>query len=190
MPDPGGDCRLGVRHRLGAAIFAITPDPFIVYTSNIFAILGLRALYFALSAVVHRFHYLKYARRWCSFPSAPRYSWSQKERASAGTEVPGNACVQWRTPLEQNPDQPREHLSAPALISGVRPRRPVDERDRILRRAGRTRSPASVHWRSRDCERAPTSTRAWACSPRRCRRAPRVVADEDHRVAEESVLRL
>jgi tellurite resistance protein TerC len=43
------------------AIFAITPDPFIVYTSNIFAILGLRALYFALDAVVHRFHYLKYA---------------------------------------------------------------------------------------------------------------------------------
>ncbi len=43
------------------AIFAITPDPFIVYTSNIFAILGLRALYFTLSAMVHRFHYLKYA---------------------------------------------------------------------------------------------------------------------------------
>ncbi|NDY93897.1 TerC family protein [Ideonella livida] len=43
------------------AIFAITPDAFIVYTSNIFAILGLRALYFALAAIVHRFHYLKYA---------------------------------------------------------------------------------------------------------------------------------
>jgi tellurite resistance protein TerC len=43
------------------AIFAITTDPFIVYTSNIFAILGLRALYFALAAVIHRFHYLKYA---------------------------------------------------------------------------------------------------------------------------------
>ena len=43
------------------AIFAITTDPFIVYTSNIFAILGLRALYFALAAMVHRFHYLKYA---------------------------------------------------------------------------------------------------------------------------------
>ncbi len=43
------------------AIFAITTDPFIVYTSNIFAILGLRALYFALVAMVHRFHYLKYA---------------------------------------------------------------------------------------------------------------------------------
>ena len=43
------------------AIFAITTDPFIVYTSNIFAILGLRALYFALAATLHRFRYLKYA---------------------------------------------------------------------------------------------------------------------------------
>ena len=41
------------------AIFAITTDPFIVYTSNIFAILGLRALYFALDAMIHRFKYLK-----------------------------------------------------------------------------------------------------------------------------------
>ena len=43
------------------AIFAVTSDPFIVYTSNIFAILGLRSLYFVLAAMVHRFHYLKYA---------------------------------------------------------------------------------------------------------------------------------
>ncbi len=43
------------------AVFAITQNPFIVYTSNIFAILGLRALYFALDAVLHRFTYLKYA---------------------------------------------------------------------------------------------------------------------------------
>jgi len=43
------------------AIFAITTDPFIVYTSNIFAILGLRALCFALAALIHRFAYLKYA---------------------------------------------------------------------------------------------------------------------------------
>lgn len=43
------------------AILAITQDTFIVYTSNIFAILGLRALYFALSAMIDRFHYLKYA---------------------------------------------------------------------------------------------------------------------------------
>lgn len=43
------------------AIFAITTDTFIVYTSNIMAILGLRALYFALAAMIDRFHYLKYA---------------------------------------------------------------------------------------------------------------------------------
>lgn len=43
------------------AIFAITTDSYIVYTSNIFAILGLRALYFALAAMVDRFEYLKYA---------------------------------------------------------------------------------------------------------------------------------
>lgn len=42
------------------AIFAVTSDPFIVYTANVFAILGLRALYFALAGIVHRFHYLKY----------------------------------------------------------------------------------------------------------------------------------
>lgn len=43
------------------AIFMITTDPYIVYTSNVFAILGLRALYFALASIIDRFHYLKYA---------------------------------------------------------------------------------------------------------------------------------
>ncbi len=43
------------------AIFAITGNAFIVYTSNVFAILGLRALYFLLAGVIHRFHYLKVA---------------------------------------------------------------------------------------------------------------------------------
>lgn len=42
------------------AIFAITKDPFIVYTSNVFAILGLRALYFLLAGVIDKFYYLKY----------------------------------------------------------------------------------------------------------------------------------
>jgi tellurite resistance protein TerC len=41
------------------AIFAVTQDPFIVYTSNIFAILGLRSMYFMLAAAVERFAYLK-----------------------------------------------------------------------------------------------------------------------------------
>ncbi len=43
------------------AIFAITRDPFIVFTSNVFAILGLRSLYFALHGMMDSFHYLKYA---------------------------------------------------------------------------------------------------------------------------------
>ncbi|HEY0306027.1 MAG TPA: TerC family protein [Longimicrobiales bacterium] len=41
------------------AIFAITGDPFLVFTSNVFAILGLRSLYFALAGMVDKFHYLK-----------------------------------------------------------------------------------------------------------------------------------
>jgi tellurite resistance protein TerC len=41
------------------AIFAVTSDPFIVYTSNIFAILGLRAMFFLLAGVMHQFEYLK-----------------------------------------------------------------------------------------------------------------------------------
>jgi tellurite resistance protein TerC len=43
------------------AVLAISKDPFIVYTSNIFAILGLRSLYFALAGLMGLFHYLKYA---------------------------------------------------------------------------------------------------------------------------------
>jgi tellurite resistance protein TerC len=42
------------------AIFAVTQDPFIVYTSNVFAILGLRALYFLLANVMNKFQYLKF----------------------------------------------------------------------------------------------------------------------------------
>lgn len=41
------------------AIFAVTENPFLVYTSNVFAILGLRSLYFLLAGVIHKFHYLK-----------------------------------------------------------------------------------------------------------------------------------
>lgn len=41
------------------AIFAVTQDPFLVYTSNVFAILGLRSLYFVLAGVINKFHYLK-----------------------------------------------------------------------------------------------------------------------------------
>lgn len=42
------------------AVFAVTQDPFIVYTSNIFAIMGLRSLYFALAGIMNLFHYLKF----------------------------------------------------------------------------------------------------------------------------------
>lgn len=42
------------------AIFGITRDPFLVFTSNIFAVLGLRSMYFLLAAVIERFHLLKY----------------------------------------------------------------------------------------------------------------------------------
>ena len=42
------------------AIFAITNDPFIVYTSNVFAILGLRSLYFAFEGIISRYPYLRY----------------------------------------------------------------------------------------------------------------------------------
>jgi tellurite resistance protein TerC len=41
------------------AIFAITADPFLVFTSNVFAVLGLRSLYFALAGMVNKFQYLK-----------------------------------------------------------------------------------------------------------------------------------
>ena len=78
LPEPGGRLRLHATPLLLAlvlieladlvfavdsvpAVFAISQDPFIVYTSNIFAILGLRALYFALASLMHRFVYLKYA---------------------------------------------------------------------------------------------------------------------------------
>ncbi len=42
------------------AIFAVTKEPFLVYTANVFAILGLRSMYFLLAGIVHRFVYLKY----------------------------------------------------------------------------------------------------------------------------------
>jgi tellurite resistance protein TerC len=42
------------------AIFAITTDTYIIYTSNIFAILGLRSLYFVLASMIHRFHFINY----------------------------------------------------------------------------------------------------------------------------------
>ena len=52
------------------AVFGVTSDVFIVYTSNIFAVLGLRALYFLVASVVQRLRYLQGRRwRWC-WPSS------------------------------------------------------------------------------------------------------------------------
>jgi tellurite resistance protein TerC len=59
------------------AIFAITTDTFIVYTANIMAILGLRALYFALAAMVHRFEYLKYALAFVLVFIGAKIFWNQ-----------------------------------------------------------------------------------------------------------------
>ena len=55
-----GSSRFAQIFPLVSVIFAVTSDPFLVYTSNVFAILGLRSLYFLLAGVVHRFVYLKY----------------------------------------------------------------------------------------------------------------------------------
>lgn len=59
------------------AIFAVTTDPYVVYTSNIFAILGLRALYFALAAMIHRFAMLKYALAFVLLFIGGKIFWSQ-----------------------------------------------------------------------------------------------------------------
>ena len=59
------------------AIFAITTDPYIVYTSNIFAILGLRALYFALAEMMSRFVYLKYALSFVLIFIGGKIFWNQ-----------------------------------------------------------------------------------------------------------------
>jgi tellurite resistance protein TerC len=59
---PGTACATRPRSCLDSipAIFAVTSDPFIVFTSNIFAILGLRAMYFLLADMAGRFHLLDY----------------------------------------------------------------------------------------------------------------------------------
>lgn len=101
------------------AVFAITTDPFVVYTSNIFAILGLRALYFALAAILHRFEYLKYALAlllvfigskvfvadlmgWEKFPAA----WSLA--VTLGILAVGVAVSLWKTRRGAEKGQPAE----------------------------------------------------------------------------------
>jgi len=101
------------------AIFAITTDPFIVYTSNIFAILGLRALYFALAAMVHRFKYLKVALSLVLVFIGGKIFWNQifgKVDPSISLSVTfamlagGVAYSLWKTSRE--PSQQVEHRPA------------------------------------------------------------------------------
>ena len=95
------------------AIFAITTDTFIVYTANIMAILGLRALYFALAAMVHRFHYLKYALAIVLVFIGLKIFWNQlvgkvDPAISLGVTVAliagGIFYSMWKTRNEKNPD--------------------------------------------------------------------------------------
>jgi tellurite resistance protein TerC len=80
------------------AVLSVSKDPFIVYTSNIFAILGLRSLYFALNGIMAYFHYLKYALSgilsfigikmcWNEFASELGYSFHISNLASLGVIV-------------------------------------------------------------------------------------------------------
>jgi tellurite resistance protein TerC len=108
------------------AIFAITTDPYIVYTSNIFAILGLRALYFALAASVHRFRYLKYALSLVLIFIGAKIFWNQlfgklDPLISLGVTVSllagGVLYSMWRTSRERelagSVDAPRTTLLGP-----------------------------------------------------------------------------
>jgi len=94
------------------AVFAITTDPYIVYTSNIFAILGLRALYFALAAAVHRFHYLKYALALVLIVVGAKIFWSHligpvdsvvSLTLTIGLLAGGIVVSLWRTRDEEEP---------------------------------------------------------------------------------------
>jgi len=90
------------------AIFAITKDPFIVFSSNIFAIMGLRALYFLLAGVAERFHFLKYGlglvlifvgckmliEKWVTVPSSITLS-------IVGTIVLLSMLISWMVPLKK-----------------------------------------------------------------------------------------
>jgi tellurite resistance protein TerC len=107
------------------AIFAVTTDPFIVYTSNIFAILGLRALYFALAGMIEKFHYLKIGLSLilvfvgtkmliAGFYKVPIWA----SLAAIVTLLGGTVLASWLRPQPQpqpNPEaRPDDHLDRPA----------------------------------------------------------------------------
>ena len=66
------------------AIFAITADPFLVFTSNVFAILGLRSLYFALAGLITKFRYLKPALSMVLHPGGRENARRQMAQGMAG----------------------------------------------------------------------------------------------------------
>jgi tellurite resistance protein TerC len=107
------------------AIFAVTTDPFIVYTSNIFAILGLRALYFALAGMIEKFHYLKIGLSLilvfvgtkmliAGFYKVPIWA----SLAAIVTLLGGTVLASWLRPQPEpqpNPEpRPDDHLDRPA----------------------------------------------------------------------------
>jgi TerC family integral membrane protein len=87
------------------AIFAVTQDPFLVFTANVFAILGLRSLFFVLAGMVDRFRYLKYGLAivltFVGVPSSCCCStWSRattRPRGDRGTGAPAPARAPCRT---------------------------------------------------------------------------------------------
>jgi hypothetical protein len=74
------------------AIFAVITDPFIVYTSNVFAILGLRSLYFALAGVMNTFHYLKDRHHHSTIDSSNNFATSSPP-AGRGDNPSSRCCA-------------------------------------------------------------------------------------------------
>jgi tellurite resistance protein TerC len=96
------------------AIFAVSTDPFIVYTANVFAILGLRAMYFALAGIIHRFRYLKHglsvvlmivgAKMLANWFAGGKAVPVEYALAATGTIILGSIALSlWRTRGENRP---------------------------------------------------------------------------------------
>jgi len=99
------------------AIFAITREPLIVYTSNVFAILGLRAMYFLLAAAIERFHLLKYALAFILIFVGLKMVWLNEAFGGKfpiewslgiiGTLLGGAILVSWLLPSRESLPHPR-----------------------------------------------------------------------------------
>jgi tellurite resistance protein TerC len=103
------------------AIFAVTTDPFIVYTSNVFAILGLRSLYFALAGILDKFHYLKVGLGLVLIFVGIKMllghtPWRIDTHVSLGVIVlllAGSVIASILWPIQHDPSQPKEDDSRP-----------------------------------------------------------------------------